>query len=120
MLITPPGGSADAGYRDHADRHHRARDTRRFADVTSLVAAAGNGTYTVADVQAGTGMDRYAGWSLVVVYANAAEMTRNVTVFDGFQIVNGATPTIDISVSGFLTPPSGAVDTCARRARLRG
>ena len=36
-----------------------------FRDVTSLVAAAGNGTYTVGNVQAGEGTDHYAGWSLV-------------------------------------------------------
>ena len=39
-----------------------------FADVTSLVQLGGGGTYTVANVQAGTGADRHAGWSLVVAY----------------------------------------------------
>jgi hypothetical protein len=37
-----------------------------FKDVTSLVQAAGNGSYSVANVQAGTGQNRYAGWSLVI------------------------------------------------------
>ena len=40
------------------------RDTRyrAFANVTSLLPAAGNATYTVADVQTGRGDDRFAGW----------------------------------------------------------
>src|SRR4029077_1470888 len=33
-----------------------------FADVTPIVSAAGAGEYTIANVQAGTGPDRYAGW----------------------------------------------------------
>ena len=34
-----------------------------FADVTAQVKAAGNGTYAVANVQSGTGINRWAGWS---------------------------------------------------------
>jgi hypothetical protein len=41
---------------------------QEFANVTALVRAAGAGTYWGANVVAGTGEDRYAGWSLVVVY----------------------------------------------------
>ena len=82
-----------------------------FADVTAAVAAAGNGTYTVADVQAATGNDRYGGWSLVVAYHDAAQPPRNLTVFDGFQTVNAGNPTVTIPVSGFLTPLSGPVNT---------
>ena len=82
-----------------------------FADVTSAVSSAGNGTYTVADVQAGTGNDRYGGWSLVVAYHDAAQPPRNLTVFDGFQTVNAGNPTVTIPVSGFLTPLSGPVNT---------
>ena len=61
-----------------------------FADVTSLVQAGGAGTYTVANVQAGTGADRYAGWSLVVVRTDPAADLRNLTVFDGYQSVSGS------------------------------
>ena len=108
-LIIPPGGSqtpVTATQLDSSGTRYQA-----FADVTSLVDGAGNGTYTLANVQAGTGQDRYGGWSLVVVYSNSAELTRNVTVFDGFQLVTGAGSTITIPVSGFLTPPAGTVDT---------
>ena len=56
----------------------RAR-TSPFADVTALVTAGGSGRYQVANVQSGTGLDRYAGWSLVVVYRDLALPLRNLS-----------------------------------------
>ncbi len=82
-----------------------------FADVTGRVAAAGSGTYAVANVQAGTGNDRYGGWALIVVYHDQTQPARNLTVFDGFQRVSAANPTVDIPVSGFVTPLAGPVHT---------
>ena len=81
-----------------------------FADVTSIVTAAGAGTYTVADVQTGTGGNSFAGWSLVVAYSDSDEPLRNLSVFDGLQVVSG-TQQIDIPLSGFKTPSSGPVNT---------
>lgn len=81
-----------------------------FADVTTLVKSAGAGTYTVADVQTGTGGNAYAGWSLVVAYSNPDEPLRNLSVFDGLKVVSG-TQQIDIPLSGFKTPGQGAVNT---------
>jgi len=69
-----------------------------FADVTSFVAAAG------------TGVNRYGGWGLVVVYRNPAEPTRRLLVYDGLlALQSGLRPTADVSLSGFVTPPSGTV-----------
>lgn len=85
-------------------------DYQGFVEVTSLVnsqAAGSTRNYGVADVQSGTGTDRDAGWSLVVVYSDPAEVLRNLTVFDGFALVSSRQRTINTSVSGFLTPPSG-------------
>jgi uncharacterized repeat protein (TIGR01451 family) len=81
-----------------------------FADVTSIVAAGGDGTYTVADVQTGTGGNSFAGWSLVVAYSDPDEPLRNLSVFDGLQVVSGSQQ-LDIPLSGFKTPSSGAVST---------
>jgi hypothetical protein len=50
-----------------------------FADVTARVQAAGAGTYSIANVQAGTGGDRYAGWTLVVAYEDSTQPPRNLT-----------------------------------------
>ena len=82
-----------------------------FADVTSMVQAAGPGTYSVGNVQAGTGGDRYAGWTLVVAYQDPSQPPRNLTVDDGLVTVQSGSPAITIPVSGFTTPPSGPVRT---------
>jgi len=83
---------------------------RGFKDVTSLVPASGNGTYTVANVQAGTGADRFAGWSLVIAYQDAAQPIRRLNVFDGLGTVDG-THTFSTTIAPFWTPATGAVTT---------
>jgi len=88
-----------------------ARAYGAFVDVTSIVQSAGVGSYTVADVQAGTGEDRYGGWSLVVAYRDSAEPARNLTIFDGLNNVTKAKPAITIGVTGFQTPATGPVKT---------
>jgi uncharacterized repeat protein (TIGR01451 family) len=83
-----------------------------FADVTGIVASAGAGTYTVANVAATSGVTNvYAGWSLVVVFRDATQPTRNMVVYDGFQVVQNAagSRTVDLTLTGFTTPPSGTV-----------
>ncbi|GAA3846073.1 hypothetical protein GCM10022243_10330 [Saccharothrix violaceirubra] len=82
------------------------------ADVTAQVAAGGNGVYTVGDMGAATGSDRYAGWSLVVAYRNPALPNRNLRIFEGFADVTSATGnnSVNVPVSGFLAPPSGQVN----------
>ena len=59
---------------------------------------------------AGTGEDRYAGWSLVVVYRAPGLPLRSLTVFDGFADVGRDEPET-ISLSGFRTPVTGPVET---------
>ncbi len=80
-----------------------------FADVTGLLRVTGAGTYTVADVQAGTGEDRYASWDLIVAYRDSTEPPRNLTVFDGFATVSRVSPSPTLPLSGFTTPPFGPV-----------
>ncbi|GAA2979621.1 DUF11 domain-containing protein [Actinokineospora diospyrosa] len=81
-------------------------------DVTSIVRAAGNGIYAAADIGAATGQDRYAGWSLIVAYRNPALPLRNLRVFEGFADITSAAGnnSVDIPVSGFLTPTTGNVN----------
>jgi uncharacterized repeat protein (TIGR01451 family) len=86
-------------------------DYQGIADVTALVAAGGAGAYTVANVQAGRGADKNAGWALIVIYADATQPLRNMTVFDGFAQVSRQHTAIDIPVSGFQTPGQGRVET---------
>lgn len=82
-----------------------------FADVTTLVASSGGGTFTVADIVANIGgTNRYGGWSMVIAYRNPSLQPRNIAVFDGFLAINNTTAQ-NITLNGFLTPPSGPVDT---------
>ena len=88
----------------------RASRYRAFANVTALLPAAGNATYTVADVQTGRGDDRFAGWSLVVAYRDATEGFHRVSVYDGLGTVD-ATHTFSTDIAPFFTPASGDVAT---------
>lgn len=91
-----------------------------FVNVTTQVAAAGNGTYTVANVQTSVNATNLvAGWSLVVVYGNATLPTRNMSVYDGYVRVSGASQ-VDINVSGFVTPPTGPVTTTIGTVAIDG
>ena len=81
---------------------------RGFADVTSLVT--GSGTYTVANVKAGTGSDRFAGWGLFVAYRDAAQTLRHINVYDGLGTVD-ATHTFTTMIAPFQTPATGPVTT---------
>ena len=82
-----------------------------FAEVTSLVRSAGPGVYRVADVRSTANTSNvHAGWSLVVVYSDGTQPARNLVVFDGFALVSGTT-TVNMTVSGFVTPPAGTVNT---------
>ncbi|SDT31847.1 conserved repeat domain-containing protein [Friedmanniella luteola] len=82
-------------------------------DVTSTVRTGGNGTYFFADMVAATGVDRYAGWTLVVAYSNPNLPLRDLTVFEGFADITtetAANSTVSTTVSGFITPTAGTVN----------
>ena len=58
------------------------------------------------------GADRYGGWALVVAYQDPNEPVRNLTVFDGYAVVQqspASDQNVAVPVSGFLTPPTGQV-----------
>jgi uncharacterized repeat protein (TIGR01451 family) len=83
-----------------------------YKNITSIVKANGNNArYTLANMPVSQATGNWGGWTIVVVYKNDLMDMRNLTVFSGLANVS-ATPTtnlVDIPVSGFLTPPSGAV-----------
>lgn len=79
--------------------------------MTSFVNGAGGGEYTVANVQAGTGLNdaQLGGWTLVVAYRDPAAPPRNLSVFDGLKNVGSSGPGVAIDLAGFRTPSSGPV-----------
>ncbi|MBO2446026.1 DUF11 domain-containing protein [Actinomadura barringtoniae] len=119
VKLKTPGGSyqdvtaaaADMG-QTNTDSAYAGDAYGASADVTSLVAAAGAGTYTAADVQTARGSDglgAFGGWSLVVVYEDAGSPLRNLTLYDGYLYQESSDPPTTGTVSGFQTPTNGTV-----------
>jgi uncharacterized repeat protein (TIGR01451 family)/fimbrial isopeptide formation D2 family protein len=109
----PEGGSPGWAYQVRADVTSQLNNAllarkvrRRGANVSMPV--------TVANVQAGTGLNRYAGWNLIVVWETDSAPYRDVTLFDGFawvQVQGGQQLVVGpLDFSGFQTPASGNVD----------
>ncbi|HWK26533.1 MAG TPA: NEW3 domain-containing protein [Solirubrobacter sp.] len=111
LLRTPAGGAYVPVAAAVIDSPQVAGAYAGFADVTALVRTGGAGAYTVANVQSGTGLDRYAGWALVIAYRDPAQPLRNLTVFDGLASIQQGDPPLSIPVSGFRTPQYAAVRT---------
>ena len=111
MLFKAPG---DASYRSLTASQVDDSSTQYqgFVNVTSIVAAAGAGSYWTANVQLGTGLSDSGsgGWALVVAYGDPAAPSRNLSVFDGLQSVGGSAA-VTIPLSGFQTPLSGPVNS---------
>lgn len=71
-----------------------------YADVTTIVAADGGGSWTASAPRIGPGASanpldfvgpHSAGWSLVVVYEDSTVAPGRVVVFDGYQVLAGPT-----------------------------
>ncbi|WP_108868129.1 Calx-beta domain-containing protein [Aquimarina aquimarini] len=86
-----------------------------FANVTSIVQAAGSGTYTVADIPLTTGSaftGPNGGWTMVIIFEDPSDITRSVSIWDGFDFF-GFGANSAFTVTGLLTPSTGAFDTHA-------
>lgn len=71
-----------------------AREYQAFADVTAQVRQGGAGSWTFADPSngVGSGASSYAGWALVVVYADSSADAGTVVVHDGAVTVSSGSP----------------------------
>ena len=73
---------------------------------------AGSGAYTVANIQAGTGGNAYAGWSLTVAYSLATLPKRNLIVYTGYGHVDpsdGGPVVVQAPLAGLVVPDTGPV-----------
>ena len=94
------------------------------SEVTNYLNGTIANTYTVGNIQAPKGNERTgvgyaAGWTLVIVYEDLTREARNITVFDGFSVVNRDNNPI-INISGFKTVPTGPVKAKIGFAALEG
>jgi len=112
----------------HSIRHFYNSNTgySGFADVTNIVRSImlfGDDNITVANIDARQttigGLGQYGAWSLVVIYEDVSPVSdtvdpklQNVSVYDGWQNIRsgGSANSVTVNVSGFLTPPIGAVN----------
>ncbi|MCL2802963.1 MAG: hypothetical protein FWD29_03245 [Micrococcales bacterium] len=111
MLLKVPGANsyqAIASIQEFGPDTTQSGAYQQFADVTTLVQGAGGGNYWGANVVTGTGKDRYAGWTITVAYSAPGMPLRNLTVFDGFQVVQN-NKSVSVTVAGFLAPTSPPV-----------
>lgn len=68
-----------------------------FADITSQIQAAGNGIYTLSELDLTGIIDQYCpngtnfgGWAIIIVYKNAALPLNQLNIYDGLQFVPDA------------------------------
>ncbi|NMM17405.1 MAG: sigma-70 family RNA polymerase sigma factor [Cellulomonas sp.] len=89
-----------------------AHEYQAFADVTDQVQKGGPGAWTFADPSngVGSGTGAYAGWALVVVYADSSEGAGTVVVHDGAVTVNvGSSASLSVSTTPRQTARIGVV-----------
>ena len=114
--------TADIKDFDSTESRNHVRVYSASADAASVVD--GGGTYYIDTDSFYTatgemdnqnpddGLGAYGAWVLVVIYKDPDETkARNITIFDGYKKVTSSSGNVDVSVSGFLTPKSGEVDS---------
>ncbi|WP_111878996.1 CARDB domain-containing protein, partial [Aequorivita sp. CIP111184] len=77
-----------------------------YKDVTNIVAAAGNGTYTLSELDVNPALQsdplycsagtNFAGWSIIVIYEDPTLELNQITLFDGLEYVNSTNQDINI------------------------
>jgi uncharacterized repeat protein (TIGR01451 family) len=114
-----PGGSYATVTADRIDTVNAVfHGYQAFADVTNLVRSGGSGFYTIANVKCDTVNaarqpinNAYGGWTMVIVYRDATQPLRNMTIFDGLVVITNQAglDSRPITVTGFRAPPTGDV-----------
>ena len=75
-----------------------------YADVTNLVAATGNGSYTFSELDVSAIVGDYcgtdfAGWGVYVIYSDPSLRLNQISLFDGLDGVSSSNPTLSITLT---------------------
>lgn len=75
------------------------------ADITDLVAANGNGTYTFSEMDVSAILSQYCGtnfggWAIYVIYEDPTLLLNQISLFDGLESVNDVNFPLDITLTG--------------------
>jgi len=104
-------GSGFADYQGIADITQSLKTNINTISPAVLASTGYAQTIWVADVLAYTGTTNlYGAWSLVIVYEDNTVSLKNLTVYDGYLGINTSNSET-ITLSGFLTPSAGAVNS---------
>ncbi|MEW4282301.1 DUF7507 domain-containing protein [Priestia koreensis] len=121
-LVTPVGSVAVSP--DAATSNNLTPFYVRSANVTSIIQAAGAGTYSTRGVPATIdpleNTLNSAGWTLAVVYENPSQNVRNLNLFVGANQISSDGTALNVPVSGFLTPAAGPVSGRVAVSALEG
>lgn len=70
-----------------------------YADVTNIVAANGNGMYTLSDLNLNTNCStgtNFGGWAITVIYEDLSLTLNQISLFDGLEGVSSSNPSLEI------------------------
>ena len=75
-----------------------------YEDVTSIVAAAGNGNYTFSGIDVTADLPNYCGtnfggWAIYVIYSDPSLRLNQISLFDGLEGVSASNNTLDITLT---------------------
>ncbi|OHE19299.1 MAG: hypothetical protein A2540_04175, partial [Sulfurimonas sp. RIFOXYD2_FULL_37_8] len=100
--------SADSGYQGVYDVTALVKQSIDLVPAATIDSTGYSGTFWGANVLAKKFTNGYGAWSLVVIYEDYDDTLKNISLYDGFIAVNDG-DTRSTTLSGFLTPTSGAV-----------
>ncbi len=88
-----------------------------YADVTSILALQGQGTYTLSDLDLTgaigpycSGGTNFGGWAVIVIYEDPSLLLNQITLFDGLDYVDSSHQNINIILDNI----SAATDVAAK------
>lgn len=102
--------SSDANYQGGVDVTNIVRNSINTVPSSTINLSGYSGTFWGANVQAEQMTNGFGAWSLVVIYEDYADTLKNISLYDGYIAVNNGN-TIPTTLSGFLTPTSGPVES---------
>ncbi|MAP81906.1 MAG: hypothetical protein CL526_12565, partial [Aequorivita sp.] len=75
-----------------------------YADVTALVGATGNGTYTFSDMDVQSLLPQYCGtnfggWAIYVIYEDPSLLLNQISLFDGLESVSANNNNLNITLT---------------------
>ncbi len=102
--------SSDANYQGALDVTAILKNSIDTVSSATIDSTGFSGTFFGANIQAEKMTNGFGAWSLVVIYEDYADTLKNISLYDGYVSVDNG-ETIPTTLSGFLTPTSGAVES---------